>query len=1012
MAVLQTGLAKSLAEDYTIDQSLRFEDGDSPYLSKTFASAGNRKTWTYSCWVKMGNIGIVKNLLWTSDAWLTFLSDNTLYNEFGGGSVYQQSSALYRDPSAWYHVVWKVDTTGSPTSQIFVNGSEISYSTNNAPASDAESNINNASEHKIGAGTSGGEMDGYLAEVYFIDGQALTPSSFGETDEDTNQWKPIDASDLTFGTNGFYQKYASTTSASTFTDSSDEDHTIAATGAANTLAQKKVGTSSIYFDGSGDYLKVSDSISDFKFGTEDFCVEWWVRPSLSSSNERVWSTWDGTGSDVAGYLMTLTNSGALEFAGGNQSTGSWVFSLSASGVLTADTWQHIAVARSGTTLRVFVDGTEELSTTLSDADSAIIDGGTEAFYLGKWVATGDDFEGYLDEIRVSKGAARYTGSFTPPTTEFTPDAYTMLLIHSNWDGGLGADSSGNGNNFTVTNLVATDQMKDSPTNNFATLDPILPTTNMTYSEGNLKQVNGASTGNCTASTIGVSSGKWYAEFIWESSSYSQIGLAIDNVNPVAYCGGSGSTSLGYFSGNGIIYFNGAGTGTTYSSYAVDDVIGVALDLDGGTVKFYKNNSLEGTFTLQSAFTSASSVHFACGEESSANVANFGSDSSFAGNLTAQGNQDGNSIGDFYYEPPSGYLALCTDNLSAPEIKLPGDNFNTVLYTGTGASDNAVTGVGFAPDMVWVKDRTYAENHGLTDSVRGGTCVLTPDNAGAEACDTSYMTSLDSDGFTVGSNNWMNRNTESHVAWNWLGDGVDGGTLNEVGDIDSYVNVNTTAGFSIVKFTGNKTASQTVGHGLSQQPTLGILKNASSSQSWRAYFSEIGDTSYGYLDRTDAFVTSAGTWSPTASVFTVDDSDAINGTSNTIVAYCFHEVAGYSKIGTYTGNGNNDGTFIYTGFRPAYTMTKNIASAEGYTGWTIQDVKRAPYNIVTLGTMLTASGDYVEGTRSQGSTSTLNYYDILSNGFKMRGTGYEINQADAVYVYIAFAEYPFKYTNAR
>jgi len=175
MTLLQSGITKSAAADaYTIDQSLRFDDGDSAYLNKTFGSAGNRKTWTFSAWVKRGNIGTAQFLFWTSDAWLQFNTDNTIYNEFGGGSVYQQSNDVYRDPSAWYHVVWKVDTTGSPTSQIFVNGTEVSYSTNNAPASDAESNIGNASEHRIG-GTS--YFDGYLAEVYFINGTALDPSS-------------------------------------------------------------------------------------------------------------------------------------------------------------------------------------------------------------------------------------------------------------------------------------------------------------------------------------------------------------------------------------------------------------------------------------------------------------------------------------------------------------------------------------------------------------------------------------------------------------------------------------------------------------------------------------------------------------------------------------------------------------------------------------------------------------------------------------------------------------------
>ena len=394
--------------------------------------------------------------------------------------------------------------------------------------------------------------------------------------------------------------------------------------------------------------------------------------------------------------------------------------------------------------------------------------------------------------------------------------------------------------------------------------------------------------------------------------------------------------------------------------------------------------------------------------------NFGSDSSFSGQKTAQGNADSGGVGDFYYEPPSGYLALCTDNLSDPEIKLPGDNFNTVLWSGDDTDPHAITGVGFQPDFLWIKSRSAAKWHQQLDVIRGVTKQLNSNETQAETTNSDKVKSFDTDGFTLGTRDEVNGSGETYVAWNWLG--ANGTATNEDGDITSTVSANTTAGFSIATYTGNNTDQATIGHGLSQIPYLTIIKDRdNSSTQWviNPYGAKLANY-YGYFttgsitaDTSNVFF-----YDSTASVVKLSNHAEVNASSTDYVMYNFHSVEGYSKIGSYIGNGSTDGTFIYTGFRPAYTMTKNLASAEGYTGWTIQDVKRAPYNIVTLGTMLSADTDYVEGTRSQGSASTIDYYDILSNGFKMKNSSYETNQDGATYLYIAFAEYPFKYAPAR
>ena len=402
------------------------------------------------------------------------------------------------------------------------------------------------------------------------------------------------------------------------------------------------------------------------------------------------------------------------------------------------------------------------------------------------------------------------------------------------------------------------------------------------------------------------------------------------------------------------------------------------------------------------------VMFGTGDTSAETcIVNFGQDSSFAGEFTAQGNQDGNSKGDFFYAPPSSFLALCTDNLSAPSISAVEslEHFNTVLYTGTEAT-NAITGVGFKPDYIWLKQITSSSNHGWSDAVRGANAVLSSNLTDAEASSSTYVESFDSDGFTVGSNGWLNANTKAYAGWCWKGNGVSGGTLNEDGDIDSYVNVNTAAGFSVAKYTGNNTAGATIGHGLSQKPYLTIIKDRDNgSTQWVINpYGSLLINKYGYFGSGTFTTDSSNTffYDSTATTVKISNHAEVNASATDFIMYNFHSVEGYCMVGGYKGNGNDDGTFVYTGFRPAYITLKAL---EGSAHWVTVDNKENPYNEVrAFLTPNLAQAQTADGTRDM---------DFVSNGFKARSSYYEaVNGSGVNYIYLAYAESPFKTANAR
>jgi len=328
-----------------------------------------------------------------------------------------------------------------------------------------------------------------------------------------------------------------------------------------------------------------------------------------------------------------------------------------------------------------------------------------------------------------------------------------------------------------------------------------------------------------------------------------------------------------------------------------------------------------------------------------------------------------------------------------DIDKPSDYFNTKLYTGN-SSTNAITGVGFQPNWVWIKDRDDTSFHTLFDSIRGATKRIFTNSTNAEDTVSNSLTSFDSDGFTLGSHSGTNSNT-NHVSWNWKAGTsfTNDASATGIGTIDSTGSVNTDAGFSIISYTGNASASQSVAHGLGVAPKIVLVKPRNQAYQWLFQTTQIdGSYDYLYLNQTDAKA-NLSVSAPTSTVFNLSNSDAFNGSGDSLIAYCFAEKQGYSKFGSYTGNGNADGTYVHLGFKPAMVIVK---LSSGSNNWNIHDNKRDTFNVVDR-----KLEPNVSDAESEDSPK-----DFLSNGFKCRGTGGNLNASGSTYIYMAFAENPF------
>ena len=901
---------------YEIERSLRFNYADSTNLSRTPSSASNRKTWTLSFWLKRGRIANGDDNQEVDLFCSRGNNDATFFDARMRATdklmigintqILIETTQVFRDISAWYHIVVAFDTTQASASnrlKLYVNGSEVTSFDIDVRSSyvtqDGDFGINSTTELVFGMRNNDKYFDGYMAEINLIDGSQLTPASFGATDALTGQWNP-----------------------------------------------KKYG---------GGY------------GTNGF------------------------------YLNFSDNSG------------------------------------------------------------------------------------------------------TTATT-------------------LGKDSSGNSNNFTPNNFsvaagAGNDSLEDSPTNNFCTLNPLSNGTGANPSNGNLDFATTSSATGTIVSTMPVSSGKWYCEAtITFGSNNGAVGIRSVDQSSVT-TNTLGNQTLDYaYRGNGQ-KFNSNSKTSYGSSYTTNDVIGIALDLDGGTIKFFKNNSDQGT-----AFSSITGTYvFAIGDDNTSSAFN----GSFNFGQRA-----------FSYTPPTGFKKLNSANLPDPTIKLPNKHFDTLIWSGNSTNNRAITGLNFQPNFVWIKKRTSsAAQHSLVNSIvgtsdngtgNGNVGDLDSASTRAEAAQSAGgFESFDANGFTLGKGNndanadsayqLNNASSMTYVGWSWNAGDTDGktytvtvvddsgnkyrfdgfgtsavtldlaeggtyifnypsahplkfsttadgthgggseyttgvthnsstqvtivvaasaptlyyycgshsgmggavntnstlGSSNFDGSKQTVVKANASAGFSIISYTGDGSSGATTGHGLGVAPKIMFHKDRDSSNNWYTITTAVdGSADYLYLNLTNAKGDS-GVTAPTSSLVYFTSSSESNHNGRDYIMYAFSEVAGYSKFGSYTGNGNADGTFIYTGFRPAWTMIK---SSSATWNWIIQDTERfGGINSDANDKNLAANSNSAEPSSASFSGNQIDY---LSNGFKLRSTAANTNASGGTYIFMAFAESPFKNARAR
>ena len=624
------------------------------------------------------------------------------------------------------------------------------------------------------------------------------------------------------------------------------------------------------------------------------------------------------------------------------------------------------------------------------------------------------FDGYLAEVNFIDGQALTPSSFGTYDTNgvwqpikysgtYGTNGFYLNFGNTTSTTTLGYDTSGNSNNWTTNNISLTagstyDSMNDSPTvssatvANYATLNPLDFQNANTYSNGNLSVSLTNVSQSLAFSGFGLSSGKWYWEVKTTAGTDAMLGVALQS-GTMSSRQFTGANSVYYYGGSGTKYV--AGTGSAYgATYGTADTIGIALDLSANTITYYKNNASQGAISLPSQLLGVNIVPaFSSGTGTavqSMNV-NFGQQP-------------------FSYTPPTGFNALNTYNLPTPTIANGAQYMAASTWTGNGTSQtinngtNNTIGATFQPDFIWIKDRSTASSHALTNSIVGTSLYLISNTTGAELTDTTSVTAINSTGFVLGAGTatfYTNRNGDAFIGWQWKANGT--GVSNTNGSITSTVSANTTAGFSVVTFNSNATAGATVGHGLGVAPNMIFVKSRSIVGDWGVYHSAVGNTGGLILDTTAAVNTTVQFWnntSPTSSVFTLGNGSTVNPTSGTtMVAYCWAAVPGYSAFGSYTGNGSADGTFVYTGFRPRFLLVKRTDTVES---WNIVDTSRDTYN--QAGTNLYPNLGNAE--------STNNLCDLLSNGFKLRNTWTGANTSGGTYIYAAFAENPFNSSRAR
>ena len=754
---------------------------------------------------------------------------------------------------------------------------------------------------------------------------------------------------------------------------------------------------SVGFEGSNSNLTAPHH-TDLNATNQDFCFEAFIYPVGTTSNYGYVFN-KGVGLQIA-YIDSSAVSRMTCFLG---TTGSGSYDIvndfnSGTGSVPLHQWSHFALVRSSGYLKWYINGIEKASTSIS----ATIHANTNDFIVGAYSSTNYEFKGNISNVRITIGQAVYTSNFTTPTKPLTLTSQSvtssnvkLLCCKDKFDESA-VDKIPTGS-LTVNNSAKATSFSpfiddvDSRVGGYPTLNEHLYRKAGTVLEGNLHIAGANYTLQKSTVIFGpghITTGKYY----WE----------IDNGGGGTYAQYSGITGEFDQSGGEIArQANKSWLGSTaYKRYNTTSettltnleqgTTSFALDVDNRVLRGYYNNRLIYTdTTIPNASTTKYAPVTLCTNDGSSGTVwldafyNFGQRA-------------------FTFTPPEGYESLGSANISPTLVKVnkPKKHFDTLTYTGNGAtSGHQITGLQFKPDFVWIKNRGQAYDHMLYDSIRGVGNYIQSSQTAVEASGT-HMDGFLSNGFSVGNGSGSNRtnyNSVTYVAWCWKAGGAS--VTNNNGSVTSQVSANKDAGFSIVTYTGSNDSTVTFGHGLNSAPEVVFIKRRNNANGWRVYHHSVGLGKYLSLSNNAAANTSSQDFaSVSATTFGVKggyDPVSING--GTYVAYCWHSVPGYSLFGEYYGNGNSNGKFVYTGFKPAMIITKR---KDGTDSWQIWDNKRDVDNVMHH--RLFPNENSSATTTVSSSSSQLDFY---STGFKWKGSSNDTNGGDLLYVYMAFAEQP-------
>lgn len=1003
-------------------KSLIFNSSSSQFLSRTPLAAGNRKTFTWSGWVKRSKVatGTFYQLFGGGPA--SGANDGLFFDTGSGGIYYTHTatspewivtSAVYRDPSAWYHIVLSVDTTQSIAVnriKIYVNGVlNTDFSYQNLVALNADSAyINSTNPHRIGAHTNNSSynFDGYLSEIYFIDGQALGPENFGYTDS-IGIWQPKRYSG-SYGQNGFYLPLNDSSFSELIKDKSGNGNNWALNGYSSSIISDVVVNDSpvnnfCTFDalnkGTGITLANGNlsitNVSPVNHNTVLTTIP--ISANMKSYMEFVVTT-DGVGGwGVYTANPTVSNPQAESNSYTQQANKWWAYDNGTNFAL------NVEASAINYSPRIVV----------GDVLQMAIDYNTNRVFLGinnAWINSTNGTNGnpstganptftisnpnnfpifphfHSHSMFVVANFGQRPFRYTPPSG-YTGISAANISVPTITNGRTAMDAiSYIGGNSVYANdsfsgylklampLNANETIYDISTqlsNNISTVK--VPTnsgtTFPTTSPANTKFYTGSAYFDANGTdriTIPNSNDFKFGAGDFTIECYARFESFPGTTRAIIKCADNNSWNNGWVCGFGNysnrITFRGGGVyyeGTTTLSTGV--WYHLAWTRQNGVVRQFVNGTLDKTDTVTASLDPT--VELSIGNDISSNW------------------------------PINGWIqdvrvykgvAKYTSNFTPPTAMVTTENSGTT---------KTVTGLNFSPDLVWIKGRiTAGYEHEIFDTTRGVYKYLLSNSTAAETTNTGTLTSFDSNGFQLGGGAYNNAIGQGYIAWAW--------------------DRSASKGFDIVNYVGNN-AVRTISHNLGAIPRMIIFKQYNPTPSggegnWNVYHASLAANQVLYLDLTSAAVTNntfTNNTRPTSSVFTVGNDNNNNKSSTDIIAYLWSEIEGYSKFGSYAGNGSADGPFVYCGFKPRYILIKNITiSTAGQSDWFIVDTIRSPFNVSTIGLLANLTNAEYVGTNEN--------IDILSNGFKHRGVSNYTNNSATNFIFAAFAEHPFKYARAR